>query len=852
MILKIQMQKISYYIRILYPFLLILFLVIIFWNGLNKLSYIYLCPILSTIRDDSMLVQVSFWTLVIIPYICNFQKLNREKIFLPNRLFILFFCIVLYLIFRLSGLYIFYGCIPGISYIEASFILAVVIECVLFCKKCKNKRRLNDVNYNVIPFYYDYPSDKDLLKRNSFAQELVKKLRCCNAKHEGSFTVLIDEMYGFGKSTFLKQVEQYASECSMDVVWFKPWLYSDNKKMSENLLNIIVSNSDHNTYALRSTLREYLNLIASIKDINLSHIHKFSAEEKFEEISMEMRKRESPLIILADDVDRLNQKELLNFLQLIRNTANFSQLCYIVAGDKQAMGRMLVNDGISNPSEYLKKFFNHEISFPKDDGYIKKVFEDELTNVLSNIGMSESNIFEARKFLNQIKALQAIIPTVRDVYRFLNTISYGLDILHRNKMLNEIVITDFIGLSLIKYAFPQFYKILRDYDNMILEFSHNKNRLVLISDFEQVLTTRKEQKEQKAMIESMGHEANIKVDALPDDVTYDDLISWLTPTSLEVMSEILKTLFPKYDTPKANSICYVTEFYKYFALDNKSTDVTNAEVVSIMSDINADSFRTHAGQIIHSNRKESFFHKLIWYIETQSYSRISTLKKLLTINSIVNTNEQRPKGWTEISYFQVNFYYPIQQIFATNNSRENNQQSYVELINWCKEDTNHKNVILALCALHEDFQYRNYVFSNDDFIESCNAAFNSFIDNAFSKRPYDGNNCEILALYKDNLSSFCSIMEAIIEIIHTFSKPETFLFYALLYENHKLVWNKPFIRTVLADFYQINNRKLFDVLIPSEWMIDLNINMLDSDPNQFVNDDKHPFINAALEWWKRQ
>lgn len=73
-------------------------------------------------------------------------------------------------------------------------------------------------------------------------------------------------------------------------------------------------------------------------------------------IKEELMNIDRPVIITIDDVDRLQSKELMMVLKIIRDTADFPNVFYIVAADNLHLRRMLNNMNIDDAETYLKKF----------------------------------------------------------------------------------------------------------------------------------------------------------------------------------------------------------------------------------------------------------------------------------------------------------------------------------------------------------------------------------------------------------------------------------------------------------------------------------------------------------------
>ena len=56
-----------------------------------------------------------------------------------------------------------------------------------------------------------------------------------------------------------------------------------------------------------------------------------SIEGQYESIKKELKSIGQPILVIVDDVDRLQSDELMTLIKLLRNTADFPNIFYLVA-----------------------------------------------------------------------------------------------------------------------------------------------------------------------------------------------------------------------------------------------------------------------------------------------------------------------------------------------------------------------------------------------------------------------------------------------------------------------------------------------------------------------------------------
>ena len=170
------------------------------------------------------------------------------------------------------------------------------------------------------------------------------------------------------------------------------------------------------------------------------------------------------LIIIIDDIDRLKPNKISSIFQLVKSTANFNNIIYILSYDKNLISKSL-NDEYKN-DWYLEKFIQMEISIPKSTYYcIPNIFLDEFNKFLKEIKIKYNQThYELSKnennflleFLRSSKWLDCF-NSVRKVKRFLNQLKCDFNILHKENIIDEINILDFTLLEIIKNEDSSFY-----------------------------------------------------------------------------------------------------------------------------------------------------------------------------------------------------------------------------------------------------------------------------------------------------------------------------------------------------------------------------------------------------------
>lgn len=374
----------------------------------------------------------------------------------------------------------------GILLSFTGLILIITVE-ILRHHYFIRRPKLSISTSDAYPLYNDQPSNIDSYERSTSARLLISKIFSTFTTQQqqgsdGALVININETYGAGKTTFLKIIEQELDTSHHDkyaLINFRPWLCESEQAIIRELFTLL--GNQMNIDSVKSDLRQYLHLLllqteqivpAGLKPFYAFIPHKLSnktLQQLHDDIKTSLKHIEYPIIVTIDDVDRLQEKELTAVLKLIRDTADFPNIFYIVAADNSHLEVMLRNQGIENPAVYLHKFFNLDFLLPAHESVPAKILRKELDCILRKYGYSLKVVSTSLMMLLQIPHLNKIFVNLRDVYRFLNIYTSSLDLLYLNNNLSHIDPYELFCLTIIRHLRIDIYKKLRDRNDELLE-----------------------------------------------------------------------------------------------------------------------------------------------------------------------------------------------------------------------------------------------------------------------------------------------------------------------------------------------------------------------------------------------
>jgi predicted KAP-like P-loop ATPase len=238
-------------------------------------------------------------------------------------------------------------------------------------------------------------SDKrqDELDRAPFVRRIADGLVDSKTSRATEVTVGLDGPWGSGKTSILNllQEEIEARHPKALVVRFDPWLVAGREDLIVEFFNEIARTLKHSSRyknrakALVDELMNYSEYVAPIASLvepvsgttmaAASRIwKKFWGRNKKpigkvrSDLVVELRKSQVPIIVLIDELDRIEDSDVRTMAQLVRAIANLPSISYVLAYDStrvaQALGGSNQPEEIKRGRAYLEKIVNIEVPVP--------------------------------------------------------------------------------------------------------------------------------------------------------------------------------------------------------------------------------------------------------------------------------------------------------------------------------------------------------------------------------------------------------------------------------------------------------------------------------------------------------
>ena len=478
-------------------------------------------------------------------------KFNKERIRYTRIEVILSLLIICSCAYSKNHQYLTFYHFSFCQYIDYCWAILIVpvVDLTHFVRFLMKRKKKDEVHLQGA-FMEDGATREDSFGRALFAQTLVNEIILLD-NQQTAYTIGLNAKYGMGKTSFMLQMQKLLELQKTAYVCISPWSCISNEQIVKDFFHGIAGVFGRKMgIGINKLLDVYKSLILDvqhaykIKTFDNLLMKEKSIYEMYEEIKARLTICKEKIVVFVDDVDRLQASELAMIIQLIRNTGNFPYVVFMLFYDKDYMIKTLEqNKSITDADEYLKKIINVELLFP---AYDAEIYRSTITSSIDNIMkliIADNHERETvvNSFIEKMLPKSGILsidyigyafPNYRDLKRFLSMLLFDLKMLLSANLdkvdswKNEIDVTDFILVELLKYVRPDLYEMLRSRKDTLLEpkmneytlrqevkiFIHKEENELMEKFFDEIVSKRKEEKTEKE-----EEQPKIKVDLKEND-----------------------------------------------------------------------------------------------------------------------------------------------------------------------------------------------------------------------------------------------------------------------------------------------------------------------------------------------
>lgn len=436
--------------------------------------------------------------------------------------------------------------------------------------------------------------EEDILGRASFAQSLANAI--LSYKEKDSIVIGLFGAWGSGKTSISNMALEHIDLVSKNktdgekpiVIRFNPWNFSDQNQLITQFfkqLSVVLNRPDYGADAKKAgeKLETYakffspLKLIPEIgqyaqiaKDVlqttgnaakSLGEHKETNLDEIRKELNDLLGKQPHKIVVVIDDIDRLNNMEIRQIFQLVKSLGDFPNTIYLLAFDKNVVINALKKVQEGSGIEYLEKVVQIPFEIPLiSKQEVEHLLFSQLDELIKDI---PENKWDQTYWGNTYHSgLKYFFRNIRDVTRYINSLRFSFEMIK-----DDVNPIDFFAITAIQVFAPEVYYGIRDNKDIFSGVSDSAYRR-----------------------NDSAREQAIK--------RCDEIIGRVNEPSQEILKDFLKRLFPKLesiygDTHYGNDwwgnwrrdcrICSPDIFDIYFRLSLLKGEITQSEIETILS-----------------------------------------------------------------------------------------------------------------------------------------------------------------------------------------------------------------------------------------------------------------------------
>ena len=323
-------------------------------------------------------------------------------------------------------------------------------------------------------FHDDIPLNKvseDALGRSNLSRMITTYLKDSLTKNHPCRCIGIYGKWGEGKTSLLNFIrEDLENHQNLKIINYNPWIVSGQEALIKEFFSLLHSSVADSTKELITkygkvlsfSAKTIVNYIApgcgdwvgggleSLCDV--VNNYETSLLDQKKAISKEFVKSETHLLVMIDDIDRLDNEETHALFRLVRQVADFENTTYILAMDPDIVSKSLSTYCGQGNCEDGRRFLEKIVQIPIQLPAIQeRILSDILREKLAMLFLQHQcdQFVDAERLCNKIGG---VFSTIRQVNRYINQLNFVLPAVKQ-----EVNIEDLCLLESIKTIDVQAY-----------------------------------------------------------------------------------------------------------------------------------------------------------------------------------------------------------------------------------------------------------------------------------------------------------------------------------------------------------------------------------------------------------
>lgn len=310
---------------------------------------------------------------------------------------------------------------------------------------------------------------QDRLDRGPFAVRAADLIRTIGDASPSSVAGLIGP-WGSGKTSVLALInERLAGDDRWTVVDFNPWELSDVASLVREFLTTLTSAMGDNRPARDAVskyarkLAPFAGLIPMVGDAASKAIEATgglllgdtSLAAARADLTKALAKAKTRILVMIDDVDRLQADELTTVLKLVRLVGRLPSISYVLAYDESTLLDVLAGTEVGGGSRrralaYLDKIVQLRLDLPPVSTYrIRAMVNEGIDSITSAAGITLTETDTSRLSSVYFDCLEPSLAEPRQIKRFFGQLAAVYEL-----VADEVDFVDFFLITFLRVFYP--------------------------------------------------------------------------------------------------------------------------------------------------------------------------------------------------------------------------------------------------------------------------------------------------------------------------------------------------------------------------------------------------------------
>ncbi len=315
-----------------------------------------------------------------------------------------------------------------------------------------------------------FAKEQDRFSRWAFSERVAQVIS--KRTDPSSIVIGLYGIWGDGKTSVLNFIEKSLEKNDNVIcIKFNPWRFGTEEELltgffftiADALDTELVTTGDKFKAFVKRTASDVTSLagVEGVGNIVSSFISTIDINELRKRVENELQNAKKRILVLIDDVDRLEKTEIHTLFRIVKLTADFKYTSYILAFDKDVVATSLqdrYSSTMHNAGEaFLEKIIQIPLHLPSIEKQVLREFcfqgIDEAVR-LAEIDLSQVQI---QDFVNSFSyAFDDCLTTSRKAKLYGNILLFALPILK-----DEVNPVDLMLIEGIRVFCPLLYELLR-------------------------------------------------------------------------------------------------------------------------------------------------------------------------------------------------------------------------------------------------------------------------------------------------------------------------------------------------------------------------------------------------------